>query len=59
MATLQLLPAETQTPKRPVSLDLGRFERALASDRHMMPSGLSLEEMREQILATATKAKRK
>jgi hypothetical protein len=59
MAIAQLLPAKTQASKRPISLDLSRFERALSSDRHMMPSGLSLEEMREQILATASRAKRK
>ncbi|MDR7024242.1 hypothetical protein [Pseudomonas peli] len=59
MATLQLLPAATQAPKPPISVDLSRFEKALTSDRYMMPTGLSLEEMREQILATAVKAKRK
>lgn len=58
MAVLQLLPADTPASQSRAKIDVARLQRALASGDHELPNGLSIEQMRERILAVASQAKR-
>lgn len=58
MAVMQLLPADAHTHQSQTRIDTARLERALKSGDHELANGLSIEQMRERILAVASQAKR-
>lgn len=58
MPVLQLRLADTPASKSRAKIDVDRLGRALASGDHELPNGLSIDQMRERILAVANQAKR-